>query len=796
MKKQVTLLTIACAAVIGASAGNGLKVYINPGHGGHDSNDRNVVIEPYAQGDPNGYWESNSNLEKGLALRDLLQAEGYKVEMSRVTNTTADDLGLSTIVSLGNKSQADVYFSIHSNATGTTARRNFPLMLFRGYDDEPQNPKAKELCAVLNKHLLENQVTYWTSTATNIRGDWSFYKSWGTQGLGALRGLTITGMLSEGSFHDYIPEAYRLMNKDFCWLEAYHFRRTVDEFLNQAGTSDKGHIFGRLNDSRSPRPGNYLKYGDDTFATIQTATVDLYDATGAKIDSYVTETINTNGVYCFKNLAPGTYTLKTTVESHYDAEATVTVKADEVSYANFKLNKIRSTPPEVLEYSPVWKQGDEGLLCNVPVTFQFNWDMDTELTEKAFSITPAVEGKLTWEDLNHRMVFTPTKPYDISTTYTVTLSTAATHAGGMTMLEPVTFSFATTDRNFMDVIGQSPREGESIHYKNAAVEFRFDKRPNFNRITSQISCTDQDGKAVKFNTRGLTTSPGSLDYGYCRMPFLEDLEIGKTYTVHLAGDIADTDGLTIPNPIDVTFTTFDAGTEKDGLVTDEVADHKAFVFNDEQSQLVKSQKVATDSKKALFGKSVNFTYTFEGSEGGEALWNNTADQAASVKADDIITVHINGDLSENSVYFMFTSESFEKLVPVCDLTFIGWRTFDVPLSSLEGTEEYRFSGVKVLQNPAMQSVTGTIGVDRLYIKGGSGIDEVTVPGLKVNVNSEFIVANADCFIQGIELVGLGGQVAAATSGNALYVGNLTPGHYIALIYTAAGRTAHRVVVAH
>ena len=229
MKKQLTLMALACAGIIGATAANNpLRIYINPGHGGHESNDRNVVIEPYEQGDPNGYWESNSNLEKGLALRDMLQAKGYDVVMSRVTNTSDDDLGLSTIVNLANKSQADLFFSIHSNATGTSARRNFPLMLYRGYDNEPQNPEAKVVAGILNKHLLENQVTWWTSTTPNIRGDWSFYPSWGLSGLGVLRGLTITGMLSEGSFHDYIPEAYRLMNKEFCWLEAYHFRRAID----------------------------------------------------------------------------------------------------------------------------------------------------------------------------------------------------------------------------------------------------------------------------------------------------------------------------------------------------------------------------------------------------------------------------------------------------------------------------------------------------------------------------------------------------------------------------------------
>ena len=74
-----------------------VHVYINPGHGGHDSDDRNVVIYPFEQGDPEGYWESNSNLDKGLQLRDLLEEAGIKVTMSRTTNTSEDDLNLTTI---------------------------------------------------------------------------------------------------------------------------------------------------------------------------------------------------------------------------------------------------------------------------------------------------------------------------------------------------------------------------------------------------------------------------------------------------------------------------------------------------------------------------------------------------------------------------------------------------------------------------------------------------------------------------------------------------------------------------
>ena len=118
MKKYYIIL-IAFLGCLGLQAKDmtGLKIYINPGHGGYDSDDRNVAVYPYAQGDTLGFWESSSNLHKGLMLRELLQEQGATVAMSRVLNRTEDDRGLETIGREASEWEADLFFSIHSNAT-------------------------------------------------------------------------------------------------------------------------------------------------------------------------------------------------------------------------------------------------------------------------------------------------------------------------------------------------------------------------------------------------------------------------------------------------------------------------------------------------------------------------------------------------------------------------------------------------------------------------------------------------------------------------------------------------------
>ena len=136
MKKnllQSAMMVLLAALAVNVASAQQPHVYINPGHGGYDSDDRNMVIYPFTQGDSAGSWESKSNLRKGLALREILQNKGYKTSISRVTNTTADDLALSTIVALCNQSGADVFYSIHSNATGTSSVANFPMVFYRGY---------------------------------------------------------------------------------------------------------------------------------------------------------------------------------------------------------------------------------------------------------------------------------------------------------------------------------------------------------------------------------------------------------------------------------------------------------------------------------------------------------------------------------------------------------------------------------------------------------------------------------------------------------------------------------------
>ena len=149
---------------------SGVKVCIDPGHGGHDpANDRHMIIPDF--------WESEGNYGKALHVEEILTSLGAEVIVTRDGNSDSDDLALSVRSGIANSNNVDFFHSIHSNATGISTRRNFPLMLYRGYDDAPVFPDAKDYAIKAYRNFEEtNYVT--DLSWDNVHGDWDFY-NWG-----------------------------------------------------------------------------------------------------------------------------------------------------------------------------------------------------------------------------------------------------------------------------------------------------------------------------------------------------------------------------------------------------------------------------------------------------------------------------------------------------------------------------------------------------------------------------------------------------------------------------------------
>lgn len=782
--------------------------------------------------------------------------------MSRVSNQTSDDLALSTIVALCNSSGADIFYSIHSNATGVPARRNHILALYRGPTGSPVVANSDVLALNLVQRLQQNQAAVWTSSY-QIAGDFTFYPDWNNAGLGVLRGNHAVSMLSEGSFHDYIPETYRLMNDNYCWMEGWNFSLGADDYFGYS-FFDKGAVAGNIRDNRMPRVINdFIIFGDDNREPVSNATVILMDMNDEPLDTCYTDDMY-NGIYAFKMLDPGTYKIKVEQEHYFSQTKEVTIQANHSSYCNFDLARVRETPPEVINYTPVWHEGDAPLKANIPVVLEFNWDMNTEVTEAAFHIEPAVEGSFRWEDSNYRMVFEPTDAYDINTLYTVTLDTTAEHGGGMKLQEPFTLQFKTTYRKYLEVIDIFPHQGDNVHYKNATIELRTDSMLNNSYYYDKIVLTDKDGNALTYNRRNTKTGKASDPFGFIRIPVASTMTPGEEYTLTIAKEMDDTAGIHLPETIVHKFTAVDAGEEKpDATVIEGFEDASKFSAEEVSAN---TEVALTASTDRLFG-SKSLQIKINDPVSLTAGFTSTSFNDVTINGNEELSLHVNGDMSNLylKIRLMSTDDSQEIVyIDFGKIDFHGWRYItgkgqlnpnktykivmietdsdeDEPIWSatikldnlLKGQKSWVYGDVNgdgvvtaaditelynfLLNNDDSHIVNGDMNGDgnitaaditAVYdVLLGSTSKEpelapAPAPSPKSNVkvgpipSSDYIMASAPGYIQGVELYDMSGNLVVRNGGNYINVENIKDGHYILKVFTGNDVTSHHVAVKH
>lgn len=393
MKNYILLFFILLNAVSFAQPPNnlsGLKICIDPGHGGNNAaNDRRIEPDP-----GNVFWESEGNFRKALWLRPLLQQRGSTVFLTRETNDYPTDVDptLTQRWQFANANNVHWFHSIHSNATGgTNTSTNYTMVLLKENQSsrQPAFPAAVEMSSFIYSNI---RVKNRTSTSSgNISGypgvykDYTFYG--GTSGgfnLGVLNGLIMPGELSEGSFHDYYPETRRLLNNDYRKGEAYGILNGFVEYY-KIPYDTLGMIIGSQKNGTTPinnvvvrlLPNNKV-YNGDTF---------------------------NNGFFLFDSLKPGNYQ----------------VIYETVGYSQDTVNITLTATGRIVE-TTIPSNDQTGVARNSSVMFNFIKQMDTSMVRSVFSVNPPTEGTISWNASNTVMTFTPKNLLAFKTSYTMTLS--------------------------------------------------------------------------------------------------------------------------------------------------------------------------------------------------------------------------------------------------------------------------------------------------------------------------------------------------------------------------------------
>ncbi len=660
---------------------SGLTVVVNPGHGGHDSDDRGM---------PNGFWESESNLTKGLWLRDLLEARGCNVIMSRVLNRTEDDLPLSHIAALANDNEADLFISIHSNAGNQVS--NYPLTIFNGKSETPAIPESKVWAQILWEQLITNEATFWTHTDPHYIGDLTLNPSW-TYGYGVLYPLQVPGIISEGSFHDYQPEVDRLLNLEYRKQEAWNMLYAMVSYFNLPGTDETGNITGIIRDSFLINESYNTMDAPDRYLPVNGAKVEIME-TG---ESYLTDQFNT-GFYYFDSIASGNYHLIFSANDYFIDTVEVTVNPHQHNHTNYWLRADKTMPAKIISNSPL--QGELSK-CFDPVVISFNMNMDSTTTVNAFSISPEINGTFTWDKYYVKLNFQPDIPYETNTEYTVTLDSTAEHQWGVRIDTTLVFSFITDDRNRFHLESSFP-VNEQLNI-SPFLQFRliFDAPLNNTSLIGSVSIESAGNDPV--STRGASISTIDNKGHYYFSP-AEDLEYATTYILKLQGSIKDENGIPMVDTTRIEFTTMDEPGPQE--ILDELEDTKTWSLNhaessglDPESFIYKWSKIERSGLASML-----LRYDFS-NESAFAIVSPSA--PINLKNARKLSIWLWGDMSMNSVFALFDNETEEEFG---QLDFAGWKLLSIDLSE----EQTELTHLKFNANPG-SVLNGDIYLDALSI---------------------------------------------------------------------------------
>lgn len=194
----------------------GKVVCLDAGHGGTATTDSFRV-------GPSGEREEWVNLRVALLLQKMLEEKGATVLMTR---TADDNISFDERIQLATTTQADVFLSIHHNATADP-KVNFPIIYFHGNASENIASVAlgKHIAKALTKHLYEGK------TPVSIVSDHTIFP---TAGAKVLRGTYgIPGVIAEASFFTNPAEEGRLKEPAYNQKEALGYVAALEAFFDK-----------------------------------------------------------------------------------------------------------------------------------------------------------------------------------------------------------------------------------------------------------------------------------------------------------------------------------------------------------------------------------------------------------------------------------------------------------------------------------------------------------------------------------------------------------------------------------
>jgi len=196
----------------------GVKIFIDPGHGGTERGARSSVIE------------AELNLRVALALRGFLEEAGAIVTMSRTADST---VGLVTRSDEANQSGCDMFISVHHNAPGGKDNQiNYTSTYYHAMESDYEfNPCNKDIAKYVQRDI--SYATRNSGGPGSFDGTYSDYSIYPKKGFSVLRLTNLPSVLVEASFVTSRLEQKRLANETYNRIEAWGIFKGLSRYFSQ-----------------------------------------------------------------------------------------------------------------------------------------------------------------------------------------------------------------------------------------------------------------------------------------------------------------------------------------------------------------------------------------------------------------------------------------------------------------------------------------------------------------------------------------------------------------------------------
>ncbi|MBI5730582.1 MAG: Ig-like domain-containing protein, partial [Ignavibacteriales bacterium] len=413
-----------------------------------------------------------------------------------------------------------------------------------------------------------------------------------------------------------------------------------------------------------------------------------------------------NGYYFFDELTPGNYTVIVEVDKMRPDTSTVTVKTNESVFNDrmVALNPILD-PPKIISYAPADSVNE---VSNVsPIVIDFDIRMNITETQNAFSITPAVNGTISWNAAYTKLTFTPTKSYVSGTKYLVTITTSAKTHFGIYLPQKKNFSFTT--RSKLNLVSTYPVSGVSNISTTVLMRLVFDKGIDASTLVQKISVADSLG-----NLLALTANQAKYSAGIIEFESKVPLNNNTLYKITVREGIGDVEYVKFLQTVTIEFRTEKnltfTGNILEGFETENVwqspllsSNTQGVVSNQTSFSILNQRKISGENSGRL-------DYTFSGQDGTiELALVNPITLGTNPTSE--FGVWIFGDAGNNILEYRFIRQnSIVEKVKIDTINWTGWKMKKILLNQIPGSGSIQFKSINVLQS-TVGSLTGRLFFD-------------------------------------------------------------------------------------